>query len=283
MSGRRLKSYRSGDVNEDLGVFLLKSFALVAPVPRQEDVGIDAVATLLRDDGKLLIAEDSFCVQFKSSKQPIRYKGHEVGWLKSLQLPLFFGCIDRTRLEIELFGTHNLSSILIQGGCHEIVVHISPDSQQDPEDKARYVGLGTPLLKWDAHMLNDKGFADRAFDMLKGYLPTEHENLRIRGIRALRQIEWATNEWARPTRGGHVLMSKTGDRQELNDLARSLESPLAKLLASLMSEEDWQSFDKVYTAARLVCEKGGFVSEILDAFQRMRDARLSGAIIEVSI
>ena len=87
MAGRRHKDFRSGDLNEDLGVLLLKSIAAVATVPRPEDVGIDAVATLLREGpGDMLIAENSFYVQFKSSgDREVTYSGHEVRWLGSLK------------------------------------------------------------------------------------------------------------------------------------------------------------------------------------------------------
>jgi hypothetical protein len=71
LSGRRLESYRVGDLNEELGILLLKSLAAVAPIPRQEDFGLDAVATLLRPDpnSRCVYAEKSFYVQFKTQSQ----------------------------------------------------------------------------------------------------------------------------------------------------------------------------------------------------------------------
>lgn len=39
----RDKNLRSGDLHEELGIFLPTPVALVAPVPRQEDVGRVAV------------------------------------------------------------------------------------------------------------------------------------------------------------------------------------------------------------------------------------------------
>src|SRR4051812_47864665 len=110
MPGQRLKNPRSGDINEELGAMLLKAFAAVAPVPRTEDVGLDGVATLLRDDGEgMLIAEDSFYVQFKSaSVRTIAYKDQEAKWLRELKLPLFIGSVDRNAARISLFCTHRL-------------------------------------------------------------------------------------------------------------------------------------------------------------------------------
>ena len=67
MVGMRDRNLRSGDLHEELGIFLLKAVALVAPVPRQEDVGNDAFATLIRPEGsRRLIPDVSFLVQLKS-------------------------------------------------------------------------------------------------------------------------------------------------------------------------------------------------------------------------
>jgi len=46
-------------------VELLRALCAVAPVPQSEDIGFDAVATVLRLDGRFLTAEHSFCVQTK--------------------------------------------------------------------------------------------------------------------------------------------------------------------------------------------------------------------------
>lgn len=55
MPVRRGKNLRSGDLAEQLGLYLIQSLSLVAPVPRTEDVGIDIVCTLLRDGGVIII------------------------------------------------------------------------------------------------------------------------------------------------------------------------------------------------------------------------------------
>src|SRR4051794_20728555 len=96
MAGRRWADFRGGDLSEELGILLLKGVAAVAPVPRPEDVGLDAVATLLRRDGDYLIAEDSFYVQLKSaSDKRVVYGKHEIQWARALKLPLFVGRVDK--------------------------------------------------------------------------------------------------------------------------------------------------------------------------------------------
>src|SRR5208282_3293121 len=58
MPGVRDRNLRSGDLHEELGLLLLRMVALVAPVPRQEDVGTDAFATLVRPDGSRRLLPD---------------------------------------------------------------------------------------------------------------------------------------------------------------------------------------------------------------------------------
>jgi len=58
MAGSRDKNLRSGDIHEELGLFLLTAVGLVAAVPCTEDVGVDAFVTLLRPSaGRDLIRE----------------------------------------------------------------------------------------------------------------------------------------------------------------------------------------------------------------------------------
>ena len=77
------KNLRAGDIAEQLGIMLLQSVALVAPIPRTEDVGIDAVVTLIRDfDSYRYLAEDSFFVQIKAkSVNSILFEKEQLKWL----------------------------------------------------------------------------------------------------------------------------------------------------------------------------------------------------------
>jgi hypothetical protein len=60
-----------------------RCIAAVAEVTRTEDIGLDAIATLLRlDNDGNLYAEDSFVVQLKAdSVTSIQYQDHELEWL----------------------------------------------------------------------------------------------------------------------------------------------------------------------------------------------------------
>src|SRR6266550_3449609 len=85
MPGRLRNSFRSGNLAKHLGLLLLKGIAAVADVARPEDIGLDAIATLLRrDKDGNCYAEDSFLVQLKAaSVTSVQYKGHELEWFVS--------------------------------------------------------------------------------------------------------------------------------------------------------------------------------------------------------
>ena len=150
MAGRRDANLRSGDLAEDVGNLLLKQLAFVVPVPRAEDFGIDAVATLVRRDGRFLYAEDSFLVQYKAaSKADVSYKDHEIDWLFDLQLPLFLAWVDRARFRIRLYSVtqHTLNCMPYRRfGLHSTVRFV-PDERgvRAEADNSLIVGLGQPL------------------------------------------------------------------------------------------------------------------------------------------
>src|SRR5687768_206108 len=105
MPGSQDRNLRSGYLHEELGLLLLRGVALVAPVPRPEDVGTDAFATLIRPDGRRrLIPDVSFLVQFKAaSTRTISYTTpDETAWLRNLEIPLFFGRVDLRASSISL-------------------------------------------------------------------------------------------------------------------------------------------------------------------------------------
>jgi len=95
---KRIANYRSGDRAESLGVVLMQAFCAVTAVPRQEDFGVfDAIATLLRHERRMLYAEDSFLVQFKSrTVESVEFIGPRFEALLDQELSLFLAQIDLT-------------------------------------------------------------------------------------------------------------------------------------------------------------------------------------------
>jgi hypothetical protein len=129
LPGVRDRNLRSGDLHEELGIFLLKAVALVAPVPRQEDVGNDAFATLIwPEGGRRLIPDVSFLVQLKSASiTSVSYTTPEaMAWIRTLDTPLFIGRVDLKQAKIELFTTLRLHQILLEHDYSGIELLLDP-------------------------------------------------------------------------------------------------------------------------------------------------------------
>jgi hypothetical protein len=194
MPGRRHKRFRSGDLSEELGILLLKSIAAVASIPRPEDFGLDAIATLLRSEDELLYAEESFYVQFKSSAiHEITYSGHEAVWLKHLELPFFIGSVDRASTTLSLFSTHRLTRLLSGESPETICLRLESPAENE-KLIATSIRVGPPILTWSMTDAGSAAFAELAYPVLKPLLQTEHLNLRYRSAHYAETITWITNQ-----------------------------------------------------------------------------------------
>ena len=193
MSGKLGKNLRQGHNAERLGVELLGHFFAVAEVPQTEDVGFDAVATLLRRADSCLFAEDTFLVQFKAkSVRKITYDSIEYQWLRSLTLPFFIASVDLRRREIEIFTTHFISSI--DPGAYESAVLYLDAHVSKPDGGVLHQSLGPPILRWKATQCEKASVQKVIYDVLKAWNLIEAINLRHRPIKASAWYKWKTNE-----------------------------------------------------------------------------------------
>jgi len=246
MAGRRHKDFRSGDLNEELGVLLIKGVAAVATVPRPEDVGVDAVATLLRDaENDLLIAENSFYIQFKSaSDRKVKYADHEVRWLESLKLPFFIGSIRKPDSAIDLYPTHRLSQAMLEMQHKEVHLFLDTKKEGDAGRDVRYLNIGPPLLTWSTHDLANAEFAPHAYSVLKPYLEAEQRNIEYRGIRYLETIRWETGKPPKCEQS-QMLFQSTGSDDEILRVFRSMAPHVHALGARAFSSKDQHGMEIV--------------------------------------
>ena len=190
---------RSGDIAESLGVLLLQGISLVAPVPRTEDVGIDVVATLIRRDGNVGIAESPLYVSLKStSVRSVRFTdATQVQWIKSLDLPFFIGSVERTTGKIELFCCHMLTQVQIETvPCNSIELFLDEDdlkTKQPPAD-GRHLFIGPPVLSWKINDLVDDAFLKRAYQVLNAHLAIARRNIELCRTGRFEIPKWKTGE-----------------------------------------------------------------------------------------
>jgi hypothetical protein len=81
---QRLISVKKGDRAEYLAQYILSSFAVSVPVPRQEDFGSDFHCSMLRTEGELVRPYLPFNIQIKRRSDEtiadeIRYGGLRAG------------------------------------------------------------------------------------------------------------------------------------------------------------------------------------------------------------
>lgn len=238
MPGRRLESFRSGDLNEELGILLLKGIAAVASVPRPEDFGIDVVANLLRrGPGGLLFAEDAFYVQFKSSSDRVlKYVDHEVRWLEGLKLPFFIGSVIKEKAAVELYATHNLSRALIEHSHKEIHLFLDGLGKDKTGTEVRSINIGPPLLSWSTAQLAEKDFPELAYSILKHYLIVEQRNVDHRNIRYIERIAWETNK--PPSFEGSMWMQSSASDHDIMKVIESMGPHLHAVANRAFAKEE---------------------------------------------
>lgn len=200
MPGFRGKNLRSGDLAEQLGVLLLQNVALVAPIPRTEDVGIDVVATLIRNfDGNKYIAEDSFFVQIKSSSvTEITFKEEQVKWLAELQLPFFIASVDRKTSTISLYSTHYLSDALVMNpNRKEITLELTKTSDYECFDTSTSIKIpiGPCITSWSLENFGtDSNFISEFYQLLKSHISITKKSIETRRVGVVELISWETGK-----------------------------------------------------------------------------------------
>lgn len=245
--GKRLRNYRTGDRAEDLGIFLLRAFCAVAPIPRQEDFGLaDAVATLLRKEERFWLAEDSFLVQFKSrTVKRLDLQGALFQRWLNQDLSVFVARVNLIESAIEVF---TLGTVLSSRKLHEAsgLVAWLEGGEEALQEPDLHILLQKPILRWTVADTEDPQFSHRTYGILKEWLRLERWNRRYFRAGVAREITWETN--ATPE-GGDVLHSWTPvrGREALADI-----EPLIHLLGlhARQHPELWARMHAVEAALR---------------------------------
>lgn len=214
---------------------MLKAVALVAPVPRQEDVGNDAFATLIRPEGnRRLIPDLSFLVQLKSaSVSAVSYTTpDEMAWVSALDTPLLIGRVDLKHSRIELFTTLRLHQIMLESSHQGIELLLDSASEESTTPNVRRANLGPPVLAWSMANLNELDFLARSHAVLRPHVEAPRRNRFLRGIQNQRMLRWETGQ--PPTDGGEMMLVSPQ-----NDIADTLRD-MAPHVRRLMMEQGYK-------------------------------------------
>jgi len=249
MVGRRDANLRSGDLSEDFGIHLLRTFALVAQVPRTEDAGIDAVCTLQKLEGdRTLVSDASFYVQIKSrSVRRVEYAGADYEWFAALDLPFFIASVDRSSGELELFTTEPARHQLVHH-MRRVVLHLDQPAERgykldkfsarvgEGEAVACHRWLGEPVFKVRLPTGNVRAAIGEAHAVLAPWI--QH----VRRAAELRRNDiWMATDWdgtGAPPRcaGGPLIAAHPRDALALVEQMKPL---LIKLALSIGYDQVW--------------------------------------------
>ena len=200
---------RRAYVQEQLGVYLLRSVAAVAEVERPQDYGVDAIVTLLRPENRrYLLANATFYVQLKSATvSNIGYKGDSLCWLKNLRIPMFIGSVDSKKMTLSLYTSHRAFLALTSWDYKEIVIHLheNPNSQNDSEkwcvekssnctEKTADVYLGNPVYELSPKDLSDETILTDFCDVLEPMLAILQRNIQWQPIGYSELFRWNTGK-----------------------------------------------------------------------------------------
>lgn len=198
MPAYRPKNFRSGDLAEQLGLLLLQNMALVAPVPRTEDVGIDAVVTLLEEfDSHRLKASNSFYVQLKSvSVKKVIYEGDQVDWLLSLELPFFIAEVDRAKTRIDLYCCHALNeAFVLDRKRPRLKITLEEGILLDAfHEDTELVKIGPPVFSWEINDFDKTPNLISNFnEVIKRHIEFYRRSMEERRVGSITSVHWVTN------------------------------------------------------------------------------------------
>lgn len=198
-----LKKTRKGTHAEYLANYYLSILGFTAPVPRQEDYGIDLFCNLTTENEHQIFQGEPFMVQVKSSFEEITFgkkkdgwNKHEIDFLFSIKSPLFFGIVNLEDDALNIYPTSLLWFIKKEyPNCSHIVfrmnekvgesIHHIPKERKNIRswksrggDGYRYIcDLQSPLLKITSKDLKNKERRSLFKEILKIAIRMEQINI----------------------------------------------------------------------------------------------------------
>lgn len=244
--GRLAANPRRGNIVEGVAAQMLRPFAAVAQVAREEDFGIDLIGTLIRREGRCLVAEDSFNIQIKThSSAKFAFEGDGVAWLKRLRLPYFPLVLNLDIAEARLYTLNEWHRVLHTSVVDKFVFVEPEELQNDPGDE--YFSLGEPLMRWTLADCAHDEFARWAYSVLKPIVRVETANqqnapmwrfLELIGGPYRFQDRNADGVAAEPPRVGKAHEIPPGDRDAICDALRCVIGPFANLVSNMVFPDD---------------------------------------------
>lgn len=241
--GRLAANFRKANLAEGLAIQMFRPFSAIAPVPREEDFGIDFIATLIRKDGKVLVAEDSFLLQVKTSTAPyFKFSGEGITWLKSLRLPYFPVVVDLVNGSISIYTLNQYHFPLYASAVN--VYNFCVQNESYEGDGLDDFPLDDPIMTWNLIDCVHEEFPRWAYTILKRIIPIESKNFINGWMRTFEEIEYETYVFSPenpaidkfPTT--KTFDSPPGDKQIIENNLKTVITPFAYSIENQIFDED---------------------------------------------
>ncbi|MAT70110.1 MAG: hypothetical protein CMJ58_11385 [Planctomycetaceae bacterium] len=217
---------------------MLRPFAAIAQVPREEDHGIDVVATLLKSDRKVLLACDSFVVQVKTHTSPFfEFVGDGIRWLKGLRIPYFpvVANLDEGKVDLFTLNDHhwNIHDTLVD---KYVFVPTWSEMESDPGDD--FFWLGDPLMSWTMRDCAHGEFPAWAYSVLAPAIAIESANIDYAPISRFVELKGRSYEFSQrgeagvpetPPAPGEVTVACPQDAQSIQAALEAVIGPFVRL------------------------------------------------------
>jgi len=209
MPGKLITNLRSGHKAEDLGVAFLRNFCAVAQIRQEDDIGIDAVSTLLHREGKFLYAENSFFVQVKSeSVEEITYASDEIDWFVNQDLPFFICTVDKKNDVIKIFTTNAAYCIIAYRGYKKLRLNLTDGphgfmERIDFDGDTAIVDIGPPIIISGLRISEDETEQENLYKIMTSWVTEEHQQTQLRKLGFSMIASWDTG--TPPTYYGKVV------------------------------------------------------------------------------
>lgn len=240
--GRIAANFRNANIAEELAILLFKPFCAIAHVPRQEDYGIDFIGTLLKKNGKVFSAQDSFVAQIKIQSSPIfEFSGEGVTWLKSLHLPYFPITVYLNKSSVSVYSLNKWHHPIFTSILSKYNFVVQNDFCEG--DRLDDFPLGDPIMEWSIEDTTHERFAEWAYSIFKIIVGIETRNFQFGGLWKFEKFDFETFKFNPENPVPNTELIKTSILEIPPGLPEDVKKIIDRALSSLPDWIDNQIYD----------------------------------------
>jgi hypothetical protein len=242
IGGRIAANFRNANIAEELAILLFKPFCAIATVLRQEDYGIDFIGTLLRKNGKVLSAEDSFIAQIKVYSSPVfQFAGEGVDWLRNLKLPYFPVLVNLKESSVSIYSLNQWLHPIFTSVVQKFNFVVENDYNEG--DGLDDFNLGNPIMEWSINDIIHKDFHAWAHNVFKRFVEIESKNFQFGRLWRFEQFDCDTFRFDPENPIPNLKLIKTTTLEIPPGMPNDVKEIIDRALASLPFWIDNQQYE----------------------------------------